>query len=303
MASVTSPTLSPGLEPPKLPRLKPQNLKKDWAVIIVMAILHVGALFAFLPSNFSWPAVGLMVVLYWVTGGLGVTLGWHRLASHRSFQVPKWLEYLLIFFGSLSMEGGVIWWVGLHRHHHLYSDQDVDHHDSGKGFWWSHIEWMFYEVPAEVEVPRFTKDIADDPVYQFLDNYFFWIQVALGVLLYVLGGWSFVVWGICVRLVVVYHVTWFVNSATHKFGYRTYESGDYSTNCWWVGLLAFGEGWHNNHHAFQFSARHGLQWWEFDLTWLTIRFLQLIGLASHVKLPDEKQLAAQAIAPSDSPQN
>ena len=290
MAFATSPKQASNINPPRLRRFKTPNLKKDWAVIIVMAILHVGALFALLPSNFSLTAVGLMVALYWITGGLGVTLGWHRLASHRSFHVPKWLEYLLIFFGSLSMEGGVIWWVALHRHHHLYSDQDADHHDSGKGFWWSHMEWMFYEVPAEKEVPRFSKDIADDPVYRFLTNYFFWIQVALAVVLYALGGWSFVVWGIFVRLVTVYHSTWFVNSATHKFGYRSYESGDNSTNCWWVALLSFGEGWHNNHHAFQFSARHGLRWWEFDLTWLTICLLEKVGLATRIKLPDENQL-------------
>jgi stearoyl-CoA desaturase (delta-9 desaturase) len=295
MAFATSPKSALGNDSLKLPRPKLPNLKKDWAVIIVMSILHVGALFAFLPSNFSWAAVGLMIALYWITGGLGITLGWHRLVSHRSFHVPKWLEYLLIFFGSLSMEGGVIWWVALHRHHHIYSDQDVDHHDSGKGFWWSHMEWMFYEVPAEKEVPKFSKDIADDPVYQFLTNYFFWIQVALAGVLYLIGGWSFVVWGIFVRLVVVYHSTWFVNSATHKFGYRSYESGDNSTNCWWVALLSFGEGWHNNHHTFQFSARHGLKWWEFDLTWLTICFLEKVGLATRVKLPEEHQLTERAI--------
>ncbi|MEB3359091.1 MAG: acyl-CoA desaturase [Synechococcales bacterium] len=261
------------------------KLPRDWTVIVVMTVLHIGALFAFLPSNFSWAAVGLAVVLHWVTGGLGITLGWHRLLSHRSFEVPKWLEYFFAFCGSLAMEGGVIWWVGLHRHHHRYSDQDVDHHDSNKGFWWSHMGWMMYEVPAEKEVPRFTQDIADDPVYQFLDKHFFYLQVALAVLLYAIGGWPFVVWGIFVRLVVVYHCTWFVNSATHKFGYRTYDAGDRSTNCWWVALLTYGEGWHNNHHAHQYSARHGMEWWEIDFTWITVQFLQLLGLARNVKLP------------------
>lgn len=265
-----------------------QKLSYDWGVIAVMIILHVGALFAFLPSNFSWSAVGLMLFLHWVTGGLGITLGWHRLVSHRSFQTPKWLEYFLVFCGSLSMQGGVIWWVGLHRHHHLYSDQHNDHHDSGKGFWWSHMGWMFYEVPAEKEVDRFTKDIADDPVYRFLDNYFFPLQIALAVVLYLIGGWSFVVWGVFVRLVLVYHCTWFVNSATHKFGYRTYESGDRSTNCWWVAVVTYGEGWHNNHHAFQYSARHGLQWWEIDTTWMMIQALQALGLAQKVKLAEIK---------------
>ncbi|MEB3212854.1 MAG: hypothetical protein VKL39_15985, partial [Leptolyngbyaceae bacterium] len=147
MAFATSSNSASKTNTPKLPRLKSPGLKKDWTVIIVMLIIHIGALFALLPSNFSWSAVGLMFVLYWVTGGLGITLGWHRLVSHRSFHVPKWLEYLLVFFGSLAMEGGVIWWVALHRHHHLYSDQEVDHHDSRKGFWWSHMEWMLYEVP------------------------------------------------------------------------------------------------------------------------------------------------------------
>jgi stearoyl-CoA desaturase (delta-9 desaturase) len=264
------------------------KLPYDWVVIGFMITIHIGALFAFLPSNFSWTAVGLALFLHWVTGGLGITLGWHRLVTHRSFQTPKWLEYFLVFCGALAMQGGPIWWVGLHRHHHLYSDQNVDHHDSGKGFWWSHMQWMFHEVPAEHEVPRFTKDIADDPFYQFLDQHFFLVQVAFAILLYLIGGWSFVCWGVFFRLVFVYHTTWLVNSATHKFGYRTYEAGDRSTNCWWVALLTYGEGWHNNHHAFQYSARHGMKWWEFDMTWMTIRFLQLLGLAQKVKLVEEK---------------
>ncbi len=121
-------------------------------------------------------------------------------------------------------------------------------------------------------------------MYQFFQNYFILLQVVLGVLLYLLGGWSSVVWGIFVRLVVVWHCTWFVNSATHQFGYRTYETADRSTNCWWVALLTYGEGWHNNHHAVQSSARHGLRWWEIDLTWMTIQLLQGLGLAHQVKL-------------------
>ncbi|AHB89548.1 delta-9 acyl-lipid desaturase DesC [Thermosynechococcus sp. NK55a] len=264
-----------------------------WPTATFIIFVHLGALLAFLPSMFSWRAVLLALVLHWLTAGIGITLGWHRLVSHRSFQVPKWLEYFLVFCGTLSMQGGPIWWVGLHRHHHLYSDQPNDHHDSRKGFWWSHIEWMFREVPAEAEIPRFTKDIADDPVYQFLDKYFLPIQVVLAIVLYLWGGWPFVVWGIFVRLVTVYHTTWLVNSATHTFGYRTFETTDHSTNCWWVALLTFGEGWHNNHHAYQYSARHGLQWWELDLTWLTIRFLQLLGLATKVRLVEAPAVSSQ----------
>jgi sn-1 stearoyl-lipid 9-desaturase len=258
----------------------------DWATVVFMVIVHVGALFALLPSNFSWPAVGVALFLYWVTGGLGITLGWHRMLTHRSFQTPKWLEYFLVFCGTLSVQGGPIWWVGLHRHHHLYSDQHVDHHDSGKGFWWSHMEWMLRDVPAEEEVAKFTKDISDDRFYQFLEKYFLPIQVVLAVILYGIGGWSFVVWGVFLRMIFVYHITWLVNSATHKFGYRTYDSNDKSTNCWWVAVLAYGEGWHNNHHAFQYSARHGLKWWEIDLTWMMIRVLKMLGLAKKIRLAE-----------------
>ena len=263
------------------------KLSYDWVVIIFMAAIHIAAIFAFLPGLFSWNGVILALVLHWLTAGVGVTLGWHRLLTHRSFQTPKWLEYLLAFCGTLSLQGGPIWWVGLHRHHHLYSDQDVDHHDSTKGFWWSHMGWMFYEVPADVEVPRFTKDIGNDPIYRFMDDYFFMIQVAFAGVLYLLGGWSFVFWGVFVRLVAVYHTTWLVNSATHKFGYRTYDSDDRSTNCWWVGLLAYGEGWHNNHHSHQYSARHGFKWWEIDATWMMILVLKFLGLATKIKLPEE----------------
>jgi stearoyl-CoA desaturase (delta-9 desaturase) len=260
------------------------KLRLDWTMIIALVIFHIGAVCAFLPGIFSWQGVGVALLLHWITGGLGITLGWHRLLSHRSFQVPKWLEYFFAFCGTLALQGGILWWVGLHRHHHLHSDEDVDHHDSKKGFLWSHIRWMCFEIPAESDIPRFTKDIADDRFYQFLNKYFFPLQVGLGVVLYAIGGWSFVFWGIFARLVLVYHCTWLVNSATHKFGYRTFETTDKSTNCWWVALTTYGEGWHNNHHAYQYSARHGMQWWELDITWLTIQLLQLLGLATKVKL-------------------
>ncbi|HEY9615134.1 acyl-CoA desaturase [Allocoleopsis sp.] len=262
-------------------------LRPDWVTIMFMAVLHIGALFALLPSNFSWKAVGLAIFLHWVTGGLGITLGFHRLVTHRSFQTPKWLEYFFVFCGTLACQGGPIRWVGLHRIHHLHSDTQPDPHDSNRGFWWSHMGWMLYHIPSDVDVPRYTKDISDDPVYQFLQNYFVPIQIVLGLILYGLGGWSFVVWGIFARIVIVFHCTWLVNSATHMFGYQTYDANDHSRNCWWVALVTYGEGWHNNHHAYQYSARHGMKWWEIDLTWMTIQFLQLLGLAQKVRLVEK----------------
>ena len=260
------------------------KLSFDWGVFAYIATIHLIALLAFLPSNWSWQAVGVAFLLHWITGGLGITLGFHRLVAHRSFHVPKWLEYFFVFCGTLACQGGPIDWIGMHRMHHQYSDTQPDPHDSNLGFFWSHIGWMIHEIPAKSDLPRYTKDIADDPVYRFFQNYFIAIQVVLGLLLYALGGWPFVVWGIFVRLVLVFHCTWLVNSATHKFGYQSHESQDNSRNCWWVALMTYGEGWHNNHHAYQYSARHGLQWWEIDLTWMTIRTLQLLGLARNVKL-------------------
>ena len=268
-----------------------QKFIPDWNIIIYMSAIHSVALLALLPNNFSWGAVGITFVLYWVTAGLGITLGFHRLVSHRSFQTPKWLEYFLVFCGTLACQGGPIEWVGLHRMHHQYSDTDKDPHDSNKGLLWSHLTWMLCKNPASEYVPRYTKDIANDPVYQFFQKYFIPIQVVLGLILYAFGGWSYVIWGIFVRLVIVFHATWFVNSATHKFGYKSHESNDESRNCWWVALLTFGEGWHNNHHAYQYSARHGLAWWEIDLTWVTIVVLRTLGLAKDVKLAPAKDSA------------
>jgi sn-1 stearoyl-lipid 9-desaturase len=255
-----------------------------WDNILYMAFIHSIALLALLPANFNWTAVGIAVFLHWLTEGLGIGLGFHRLVSHRSYQTPKWLEYFLVFCGTLSCQGGPIDWVGLHRQHHLHSDNPQDPHDSHKGFWWSHMEWMLRDCEGNKEIARFAKDIVNDPFYQFCQKYFIPIQVALGLLLFAFGGWSFVIWGIFVRLVVVFHCTWLVNSACHMFGYQSHDSGDKSTNCWWVALLTYGEGWHNNHHAYQYSARHGLRWWEVDMTWMTIYLLQTLGLATNVKL-------------------
>ncbi|MGP1385000.1 MAG: acyl-CoA desaturase [Thainema sp.] len=260
-----------------------------WTVIIFTLALHLGVLLAIFPANFSWAAVGVALFLYWLTIGLGISLGFHRLATHRSFKTPKWLEYFLILCGTLACQGGVKGWVGYHRMHHLYADSAGDPHDSTQGLWWSHISWLMHDVPSRTELRRFTKDIADDPFYRFCHQHYIALQVGLAVLLYALGGMPFVVWGIFVRLFVGFHSTCFVNSACHKFGYRNSEVDDRSTNCWWVALLTFGEGWHNNHHAVQSSAQFGWRWWEVDLVWLTIQVLERLKLATNVKtakIPD-----------------
>lgn len=217
-----------------------------------------------------------------------MTLGFHRLLTHRSLQLPKGVEYFLTVLGVLALQGGPIVWVATHRRHHATSDREGDPHGMDRGFWWAHVGWLFLPNPGRptiAEQHRLAADLAADPFYRFMEKTALLWQLALGVLLFALGGWSWIVWGIFVRLVVTYHITWFVNSASHWTGYRTFRTGDRSTNNWWVALLAWGEGWHNNHHAFPFSARHGLRWFELDLTWFTIRVLQFVGIVRSVKLP------------------
>ena len=248
--------------------------------------IHLGAVAALWHSN--WAAVGVCFLLHWVCGGLGVCVGYHRLITHRSFKCPRAVEYALILLGSLSLEGGPIDWVAHHRQHHQYSDQHGDPHSARQGFWWSHMLWMFWTPSDEAQqeiTNRYAPDLLRVPFYHFLGRMYVWLAVLLAALLYVLGGWPFVVWGMFVRLVLTYHCTWLVNSASHSFGYKNFPSNDLSTNCWWVALLSYGEGWHNNHHAFPTSARHGLKVWEVDPTYLFIRLLSAVGLAWDLRTP------------------
>jgi len=267
---------------------------RRWGTIGFMAAIHLLSAVALLPSLWSWQAVTILLLLYWVTACLGVTLGYHRLLCHRSFRLPQDLERVLATCGALSCQHGPIDWVGLHRHHHKFSDTDADHHNSSRGFWWSHMGWMFAEIPAMAAVPRFTADLSKDPYYRWLNNNFLLLQLPLAGLLFWIGtvsgagGWALVLWGIPLRLVLVYHVTWLVNSATHCWGEATHNSGDQSRNNAWVAALTFGEGWHNNHHAFPHSARHGLQPGQIDLTWQHIRLLRSLGLAKQVRLPTKQ---------------
>ncbi len=269
-----------------------RKLPLDWFNTSFIVAIHIGALFGF--STFHWQAFGVAALLWWITGSLGIGLGFHRQLTHQGFESRVWLRRLLALCGTLAVQGGPIAWVSGHRMHHAHSDREKDPHDSTRGFWWAHVGWLFYRDPKNGEFEsysRYARDLVADPFMLFLDRWFVALQVALGILLLVLGGWSFVVWGICVRLVFGWHSTWLVNSAAHMSGYQTYESRDNSRNCWWVALLSFGEGWHNNHHTFPRNARHGLKWWELDINYLTLRLFQALGLVWKLRLEDHLRAA------------
>jgi stearoyl-CoA desaturase (delta-9 desaturase) len=268
-------------------RRRPRPLV-DWAVIVWLVVIHVGALAA--PWTFTWQALALAVVLHWLTGGIGICLGYHRLLTHGSFSTYRPVRWLFAVVGGLAGEGSAIDWVANHRQHHALSDKPGDPHSPRDGSWWSHIFWLGWSLPSDEHQSHLAKwapDLYRDPAMRFLGRMFLPLNVAMGLVLlatgYAWGGGamaaSFVVWGMFVRLVFVLHSTWLVNSASHMWGYRNYETTDDSRNNWWVAIVTYGEGWHNNHHAYPRMALHGHKWWEVDMTYAAIRLLKLSGLA------------------------
>ncbi len=278
----------------------PSRIK--WDILIGIAIIHLGACLA--PWTFSWKGFWAFFWMQWITGLLGVTLCYHRLLTHRSFHVPKWLEYVLTLCGMLALQGGPLKWVATHRVHHAFSDRPQDPHSPTRGFWWAHMLWLFahdevLDDPSR-KFHRFVPELARDPVYRFFEETTGLWTIALGIVFYAWGGLSALVWGVFLRTAFVYHATWLVNSASHLWGYQSYTTNEGSRNNWWVALVSYGEGWHNNHHAYPSSAAHGLRWWEVDFTYLHIRALALCKLATRIRLPQGGPAKLPAPHPVDS---
>jgi len=271
--------------------------KTDLGYLAFILGMHVVALAA--PFTYSLKMLTWFLGAYFVTGCLGITLSYHRQLSHRSFMTPKWLEYALAYCGVLAGQGDPLEWVSSHRYHHVHTDTPLDPHSPYEGFFWSHMGWLLDNKVTLDRVGRRNNlsDLMSQRYYRWLGKTYPWHMVGMFVVLFALGGIPAVVWAGALRLVYVYHVTWFVNSAAHVWGRQKYKTSDLSRNNWWVALLAWGEGWHNNHHAFEYSARHGLEWWQLDITWLLICFLGKIGLAKNIKLPSESQKRSLLITP------
>ena len=271
--------------------ISPSRWAIDWGRLVYFAWAHACGAAALL-FMFSWKRLAIHACMYFAAG-IGITYSFHRQLSHRSFTSVKWLEYLMAYAGTLSAQGSPTAWVSDHRYHHLQCETALDPHSSYEGLWWSHMGWVLDTELNARRCPRNNvADLEADAFYTHIDRHLPLHLLGFLSLCYAVDGAAGVCWNM-LRVCINYHVTWLVNSAAHAWGAQPFVTGDNSRNNWWVGLLAFGEGWHNNHHAFEYSARHGLGHGQLDLTWQLIRLFKRLGLVNNVKLPSEAAMAAK----------
>ncbi len=273
-----------------------QQGRINWITAIVMVLFHAGAIAALF--CFSWKNLAAFAIMYFFAINVGIGMAYHRLLTHRGYRVPRWLEYFITACGTMALEGGPIFWVATHRVHHQNSDHEGDPHTPRDGAWWSHAGWIISGRALHSETAllgRYAPDLTRDRGHVWLSR-FHWLplvftgiaQIIIGAALAptghaLYGAVSMLLWGTFLRVTIGLHATWLVNSATHIFGSRRFDTHDDSRNSWWVALLTGGEGWHNNHHAHPVSARHGLAWYEFDPNYYGIWLLAKLGLATKVQ--------------------
>ncbi|KAJ9559587.1 hypothetical protein OSB04_004747 [Centaurea solstitialis] len=266
-------------------------------IIMSLWFLAIHVLTLFAPFMFTWGAFWTSFVGYVLSTMFGITISYHRNLAHRSFKLPKWLEYIFAYIGVQTVQGHPIYWVSIHRYHHQYVDKIKDAHSPIHGLWFSHMGWLLdnsiimenYKERSNVE------DLKSQAFYRFIERTYVWHVLGFAAIVYALGGFPYLVWVMGVRLACTYHVIFMVNSVCHTWGKRSWKTTDRSKNNWWMAILSFGEGWHNNHHAFESSARFGLEWWQFDFGWCVIRFLECVGLATNIKLPTEAHMLKKSL--------
>jgi sn-1 stearoyl-lipid 9-desaturase len=315
-------TSLPGIERLPLPATA-TPIRIEWSFANAIVLYHLIALLAFVPRYFSWTAVIVAAVGCFVTGVLGINVGYHRLLTHKGFTCPKWLEFTFAIMGVCCLQGSPARWVAIHRRHHQHPDQQCDPHSPLVNLFWGHVGWVLCknkELPRTALTDPYVKDLIRQPFYERLERHWvWWWIVVVSWVVYFLGGFttglltgetradaidfglSILIWGVFVRTVVHWHLTWAVNSVGHRWGYRNYDTPDNSRNNLIVGIFGSGEGWHNNHHADPRSARHGHKWWELDTSWLMIRGLASLGLAWDVALPSPR--LSHHLAPAETPQD
>ncbi len=302
-----------GRDATSLPLPAGVNTKRVYiSYIISFIFFHALSLLIFVPWFFSWSGVIALVVGTYIFGAVGIPICYHRLLTHRSFRTPKWFEHTLTTLALCNGQETPARWVAWHRMHHHESDHQEDPHSPLVNFLWSHFQWLVYENNGTNKLPiynKYARDILEDPYYMWLEKKT-WAGVAIfiahGLLIYLLAwlgaaifygfgveafqlATSIFVWGVIARVVWVWHITWSVNSLSHMFGYRNYDTDDHSKNNWFVALITSGEGWHNNHHADQSAATVQHRWWEIDINYYIIKSWSWIGLASNIVPPRHKR--------------
>jgi stearoyl-CoA desaturase (Delta-9 desaturase) len=234
----------------------------------------------------------------WLPISLGITIGFHRYLTHRGFRTSGPVKVILLVLGSMAVQGPPIDWVANHRKHHALADRQGDPHSPLEGFFHAHIGWLWSAQPADPQ--RYARDLlADRTVVVVSQLAPLWTLMGLAIP-FLIGGWEGLLWGGLVRIFLTHHITWSVNSVTHVFGRRPFATNDRSTNQWLVGLLALGEGWHNNHHAFPRSALHGLRWWQIDVSGLVIRLMGLLRLVGRIQRVGEAEIKLRLRSAADT---
>jgi len=247
--------------------------------------VHLACFAAFF-IEFSWSLVGLAFGLY-ALRMWAVTAGYHRYFSHRSFKTSRAFQFVLAVLGTSTIQKGPLWWAAHHRTHHRHSDRHGDLHSPGlQGFFWAHVGWIMTDAHDATDYDKIA-DFSKYPELRWLNRWHLVPVVALAAILVLAGGWPAFVWGFCISTVMVWHVTFCINSLTHMFGKRRYQTKDDSRNSLILALLTFGEGWHNNHHYYKASTRQGFFWWEVDFTYYVLRGLALLGIVWDLKEPSD----------------
>jgi stearoyl-CoA desaturase (delta-9 desaturase) len=253
----------------------------DPFTMVPFLAMHVGVLAVFLVPFNPW-------MLVWLFGSyylrmFGVTGGYHRYFSHRSYKLNRFWQFCLAFLAQTSVQKGVLWWAAHHRDHHINSDRKADIHSPvHEGFWWSHLGWILSDEYDHYDAQRIA-DFAKYPELRWLNRYHVVPAVLYGAAVYFLGGWSAFVWGFVVSTVLLYHGTFVINSLAHIWGSRRFATPDESRNNFWLALVTMGEGWHNNHHHFMSSTRQGIRWWEVDATYYILRVLSWFRIARDLR--------------------
>ncbi len=255
----------------------------NWSTIIGVSTFHILAIVGLF--MFSWTNLAVAVVIWWLSGSLGIGVGYHRLQTHRGFKTPQWVENVLAVFATLALQAGPLAWVTTHRKHHAFTETEKDPHSPRNGIFHAHMGWIFRgeaQHHDDATHQRYSPDLMKSPFLRTLDKYYWMTSIVLGIALFAIGGWGMLFWGVFIRTVWGWHATWLVNSATHLWGSRRFETTDDSRNNGWIAAVSWGEGWHNNHHAYPRSAKHGLTWREIDINWYQIKLMEKLGLATEI---------------------